>query len=148
MRIVNRLATLIAAGLLSCGPAFARPLDVDKVRPTGLTVNQAKRLLMVVLKHERVDMSDSAWWIDEPFRGRDGLYPGYRSFALVYSHPKNAMSFTHGHCAVNVLTGDVWVANSCKRISFPALTKLQHGISLRTGKKRPSARVARDDFGC
>ncbi|NHZ36709.1 hypothetical protein [Massilia rubra] len=149
MRIVSGLSTLIvAAGLLCSGSAFARVLDVNKVRPTGLTVNQAKRVLMVVLEHERVDMSDTAWWIDEPFRGGDDLYPGYRTFGLVYSHPKNAMSFTHGHYAVNVLTGDVWVANACKRISFPALSTLQRGISSRTGKHRPSARVARGDFGC
>ncbi len=149
MRIVNRLAAMIvAAALLSCGPALARPLDVSKVRPTGLTVNQAKRLLMLVLQHERIDMSDSAWWIEEPFRGGDGLYKGYRTFSLVYSHPENAMSFTHGHYAVDVMTGDVWVANGCKHITFPALSRLQHGISLRTGKKRPRAAVARENFDC
>lgn len=105
--------------------------------------------MLLVLKHEGVDMKDPGWYIEEPYRGKKrGLYPGYRTFSLRYNNPEAGAFSTHGHYAINVMTGDVWIANGCKHVRFAALTRLQQGISKRTGKARASAAVARDDFDC
>jgi hypothetical protein len=152
MRFISRLqALVVAAGLLACLPALAGSLNTKNVRPSGLTADQAKQVLLVVLKHQHYKMSNPAMWIDGPWQGEEKgtlFRPGYYDFGLVFNNPNGAASNVLGHFAVNTLTGDVWESESCKRFNFPALSGIQKRISAQTGTKLVSEEVALSEIGC
>jgi hypothetical protein len=132
-------------------PGSSQSFKPKNIESTGLTAEQAKQVLLVVLKHEGFKMSDRGMWIDGPWRGEEKgtLYrPGYYDFGVVYSNRKAAASNVLGHFAVNALTGDVWNTVRCKRYGFPGLTEIQTAISSQTGKALVSEDVAFDEVGC
>jgi hypothetical protein len=137
--------------LLASISVFANTLKLENVLSSGLTADQAKQVLVIVLKHQHYKMSNPAIWIDGPWQGEEKgtlFRSGYYDFGLVFDNPKGAASNVLGHFAVNTLTGDVWETESCKRFSFPALSKMQKHISVRTGKKIASEDIVRDEIGC
>ncbi|NHZ44224.1 hypothetical protein [Massilia aquatica] len=144
MALIARL-TLSAtfAGLLVCSQAFGARFNAKNVKPTGLTANQAEQVLLVVLKQEGFKTSDSRLWLDGPWLtdGKPSI-PGYHSFGVVY------VASTQGHYSVNIITGDVWQTESCRRYIFPALSKIQRGIAERTGKQLANDEDARNELGC
>ncbi|WP_167222126.1 hypothetical protein [Massilia rubra] len=142
---------LLAAGVSLCLPGLAQSLQSNDIQASGLTVDQARQVLVVVLNHEKFKMADPGMSIDGPWRGDEEgtLYrPGYVDFGLVYSNRKANTSNVLGHFAVNVFTGDVWNTVRCKRYTFAGLSKIQTIISARTGKKLANAKVAFDEVGC
>ncbi|MGA8133561.1 MAG: hypothetical protein WCA48_05320 [Pseudomonas gingeri] len=152
MRYISRLqALVVAAALLVCSPVFAESLNAKNIRPSGLTADQAKQVLLVVLKHQRYKMSNPDMWIDGPWQGEEKgtlFRPGYYDFGLVFNNPKGAASNVLGHFAVNILTGDVWETESCERFSSATLSGIQKRISVQTGKKLVNEEVARSEIGC
>ncbi|WP_248804343.1 hypothetical protein [Pseudomonas sp. MWU13-2100] len=152
MRYISRLqALVVAAALLACSPVFAESLNAESIRPSGLTADQAKQVLLVVLKHQHYKMSNPDMWIDGPWQGEEKgtlFRPGYYDFGLVFNNPKGAASNVLGHFAVNILTGDVWETESCERFSSATLSGIQKRISVQTGKKLANEKVARSEIGC
>jgi len=152
MQFINRLRRWVGSiCLLASFPVFADALNSENIGSAGLTADQARQVLIIVLKHQRYKMSNPAIWIDGPWQGEEKgtlFRSGYYDFGLVFNNPKGAASNVLGHFAVNALTGDVWETENCKRFSFPALSKIQKHIFVRTGKKVVSEDVARDEIGC
>lgn len=136
-------ALVAAAGLLICSLVAAQGFNAKHVKSSGLTPNQAEQVLLVVLKKEGFKTSDPRLWLDGPWLtdGKPSI-PGYHSFGAVY------VANTQGHYSINILTGDVWQTESCKRYIFPALSKIQQRISERTGKQLARDEDARSELGC
>jgi hypothetical protein len=139
-------------GVILATSAQARPLPggADDVASTGLTLQQARKVLVVVLKHEKFRLSDPALSIDDHVNGPSGDpdRPGYYNFSLAYENPKAGATAYLGYYAVNIKTGDVWEVESCVRYQFPALRALQREIGQRTGAPLASNKAARDEIGC
>lgn len=145
-RFLLALATL-APAIASAGSG---PLKIDDVMPTGLTKNQAKQVLIVVLKHARFNLSTPGMYIDDDLHGPNGEpnRPGYYDFSLSYDTPKAGATNYLGYYSVNVRSGDVWEVESCKRYGFPKLRALQRKLKKRTGTALADERIARDEVGC
>ncbi|UVM53383.1 hypothetical protein LOY38_17275 [Pseudomonas sp. B21-015] len=152
MRYISRLqALVVAAALLACSSVLAESLNAKNIRPSGLTADQAKQVLLVVLRHQHYKMSNPDMWIDGPWQGEEKgtlFRAGYYDFGLVFNNPKGAASNVLGHFAVNILTGDVWETESCERFSSATLSGIQKRISVQTGKKLANEEVARSEIGC
>jgi len=149
---MKRFAGLVVALALSGAQAAALPLCCrgDSVAHSGLTKEQAKQVLIVVLKHEKFHLSVPGMYIDDDLYGPNGKpnRPGYFDFSLSYDTPKAGATAYLGYYAVNIKTGDVWEVESCMRYSFPALRILQQQISFRTGVSLLNEEAARDEVGC
>lgn len=138
--------------LMASSFAFATPLPLaaDEVASTGLTKEQAKQVLVLVLKHEKYRLSDKGIYIDGDLQNPNGKpdRPGYFDFSLSYENPKAGATAYLGYYSVNIKTGDVWEVESCVRYRFPALRRLQSEITKRTGVAISDEKVARDEVGC
>lgn len=146
MRSPRRSCALLLAGALLAGmPALAAPLDAQHIRPSGLTLQQARKVLSVVLKHEKFQMNrkDAYLWFDNPYKNAPDA-DGYYLLQLYHSPPKAAMMYTLGHFSVNMFTAEVWDFMRCERFSFPALSAIQQRVSARTGQRAPDEQKVRD----
>ncbi len=128
----------------------AAPFKSAEVRENGLTKDQAKQVLMVVLRHEKYRLSMPGVFIDGNLADEQGNppHPGYFDFSLGYDSPKAGATDYLGLFSVSVKTGDVWEINSCKNFHFPALAQLQAMIMKRTKQTFAGEKDARKGLGC
>jgi hypothetical protein len=150
MQIIKRLLTVSASLIASSAFASPQAFNVDEVSSSGLTKEQAKQVLIVVLKHEKYRLSDPGMYIDGDLQNKDGTpnRPGYFDFSLSYETPKAGATAYVGYYSVNIKTGDIWEVESCLHYRFPALRRLQQQITKRTGTEIANAKIARDEVGC
>jgi hypothetical protein len=142
--ILLLLATLTTA---TAGDSIA--LDPKAIQPSGLTKDQAKQVLIVVLKHLKFKLKTPGMYVDGDI-GKPGtqIRPGYYDFSLSFDTPKAAATAYLGYYSVDIMTGDVWESEQCEHYCFPALRKLQAQIMKRTGATMPSEEVSRETVGC
>jgi hypothetical protein len=114
MRLIRSL-TLLSAILVSL-TVRANAADFRDVGAGGLTKDQAKQLLMLVLRHERYKLRKPGVFVDGDLKDDKGKPPhtGYFDFSVGYDSPKAGATEYWGLFAVSVRTGDVWELNSCK----------------------------------
>ncbi len=124
--------------------------SLEQIAPEGLSRDQAKQVLIAVLKHQRYQLEKPGVFIDGDLTDANGKPPhsGYFDFSLGYDNPKAGATEYWGLFVVSVLTGDVWEINLCKRFAFPALQRLQKKIMKRTGKNMADEKVQRKGLGC
>lgn len=132
--------------------AFARSQEFNgrQIDKDGLTSEQAKRVLVVVLKHEKFRLERKGMSIDGPFKV-DANIPsqrGFWEFGLIYDSPKYGATQVLGRYAISRFTGDVWETNLCRHYDFPALKRLQAQIVFKTGKSLTNETEARLGLGC
>jgi len=145
------IRTICLFGALAClttrAHAALNPSDVAK---SGLTREQAKKVLLVVLRHEKYHLNTPGMYIEDDLHGPNGEAnrPGYIDFALTYDSEKAGATAVLGNYSVNVLTGDVWEVESCKRYQFSVLRQLQTKIQSQTGVSLASLKQARQEVGC
>jgi hypothetical protein len=146
-RALVLVLTLVASVVLAKGPAV---LSADQVQPTGLTKDQAKQVLTVVLKHERYKLRMPGVFINGDLADEKGNppHPGYFDFSLGYDSPKAGATEYMGLFSVSTATGDVWEINTCKHFAFPALRRLQSEITARTRKTMADEVAQRRGLGC
>jgi len=115
-----------------------------------LTADQARQVLIVVLKHEKIDIKKDGMDIDGPFKVDSGIpsQRGFWEFGVTFDSPKYGATQVLGRYAVSRLTGDVWETNLCRRYRFPKLGKIQAAIRLKTGKSIADEKDARRGLGC
>lgn len=119
------------------------PLTASQVQTEGLTSAQARQVLVMVLKHEKLFMNKPGFNIEDI-----EFVPGYVNFHVTYDSPKAAATDVIGAFAVSPRTGDVWETNLCKRYEFQALKRVQGTIMQRTGKTFASEVGERRGLGC
>lgn len=126
------------------------PLRPDSVAKSGLTVKQAEQVLIIVLKHEKYNISLMGTFIED--HSDEGRYPpfvpGYYDFGVGRDTPEAGATDPFGFYVVSVLTGDVWEINACKHYNFPELRRVQKAIMKRTGKTFADEKAARRGTGC
>jgi hypothetical protein len=136
---------------LSYVVTYANPTSNKvEVAKTGLTKEQAKQVLILVLKHEKYHLNAPGLYIEDDLHGPNGEVnrPGYIDFSLTYDAPNAGATAVLGYYAINVLTGDAWEVEDCKRYRFPALSQLQHKTQIQTGVTLAPIKVARQEVGC
>ncbi len=124
--------------------------SASQVGTSGLTKQQAKQVLIIVLKHLHFKLEQEGMFIDGDISGKAGkpMRPGYFDFALTYDTPSATATDVLGAYSVDILTGDVIENTRCKRYQFPALSRLQKAISARTGVRLPPIKLALGQVGC
>lgn len=112
--------------------------DLTTVNQSGLTEIQAQALLVFSLKNEKYNVELSGFFLDGSLKDKKGnlYHPGYFSFGVGYDSPSAGATDVWGLFSVSPVTGDIWEEDSCRRISFPALQKIQKGIM-----KKPELRL-------
>jgi hypothetical protein len=145
MRVLLLFFALISSAFART-PAF----DIGTVLESGLTGEQAKQVLIVVLNHEKYQLNKTGMDIDGPFKVDPNIpsQRGFWEFGLTYDSPKYGATQVLGRYAVSRLTGDVWETNLCKRYDFPKLRQVQAAIMEKTGKTRADEVEARRGLGC
>lgn len=144
-------ALFICVGLMACFPASAEQFDAQNIQPTGLTAEQAKQVMAIVMKHLHNNLSDSETWIEGPYIDKETgkpVEPGYYHFGLIDYDSKGGAADTLGSFLVNAVTGDVWDIEICKRYRFPALSTIQERIMAKTGKRLATEGEAKEELGC
>lgn len=142
---------LVGCGLLADAPAIADQLDAPTIQSSGVTVEQAKQILVLVLKHEKIDTANPHLWIDGPWTDEETGLPflaGHYHFGVVDNNPGGGRSVTLGQFSVTILTGDIWQTESCRRFRFPALTVIQKRIKEKTGQPLATEADAKEELGC
>jgi hypothetical protein len=129
--------------------AGAPAIRLGEIHPQGLTLAQAKRVLVFVLKHEGYSVNKPGVFIEDLVdnKGNSSL-PGYFQFSLGYDNPKAAALEYSGLYAVSVSSGETWEIHQCKTFSFPALQRVQRQIRAKTKKTAQEERVLRRGLGC
>lgn len=133
----------IAVASLQATPGQASGMDTSKVQSSGLTADQAKKILVLVLKHEKLFISKPGFNVEAT-----QLAPGYMNFFVTYDSPNAGATDAIGSFAVSPRTGDVWETNICRRYTFPALERAQAAIMKRTGETFASEVSERRKLGC
>jgi hypothetical protein len=126
-------------------------LDLGQIASEGLSRAQAKQVLIIIIKHQKiVRLGKAGVFIDGDLRDENGNppHPGYFDFALGYDDPKAAATGYMGTFSVSILTGDVWETNRCERYAFPALQRIQENIMKQTGKTMADEKMQRRGLGC
>ena len=126
------------------------PLKNDQIHFQGLSREQARQVLVVVLKHEGYRLGKAGVFIDGDLADEKGNppHPGYFDFSLGYDNPRAGAIEYWGLFSVSTLTGDVWETNICKRFAFPALRRIQRLIMARTGKSMADESQQLQGLGC
>jgi hypothetical protein len=139
------LFILIASSVFGKQAAF----DPTRIAQNGLTKDQAKQVLLIVLRHEGYKLTKPGMYV-EYLRNEqeEDPYEGYFNFSLGYDSPKAAATDVLGYFAVSKVTGDVWELNLCKRYSFPELRRIQKTIMMRTKKTFSDEKEQRLSLGC
>ncbi len=150
MRKMTRKLLLTTAFLACAANAQTGLLANEQVTKSGLSKQQAKQVLIVVLKHLKFKLTKEGMYIDDDLSDSHGnpIHPGYYDFALTYDTPKAAATDVLGTYSVNVLTGDVLDNTLCKRYSFPNLMRVQKEISKKTGVALLPKKAALQQMGC
>jgi hypothetical protein len=148
----NLARTFFLTLLLAAAPASAAgstSIRLGAIHPHGLTLAQAKQVLVFVLSHEGYHMNKRGVFIEELVddKGNSAL-PGYFQFSLGYDNPKSAALEYSGLYAVSVLSGEIWEIHRCKTFSFPAFQRIQHQIRAQTKKTPEEERILRRGLGC
>ncbi len=141
-----RLAAISAA--FAWIPAHAA--NIGQVAASGLTQDQARQVLMLVLRHERYQVGKAGAFVDGDLKDAEGRppHPGYHDFSVGYDSPKSGATEYWGLFAVSRATGDVWEVNQCKRFAFPELARIQRRISGSTGQTLAGEAPLRRGLGC
>jgi hypothetical protein len=149
---MKTLGLLLAALALTSSAAFAKSpaFKADAVHADGLTREQAKELLLVVLSHANYKLRAPGAFIDGDLADDKGKppHPGYYDFSVGSDSAKEGATNYRGLFSVSILTGDVWEINLCKRFVFPQLRRIQAAIMKKTGKTLADEKSERKGLGC
>lgn len=146
LEIRQFLLMLLLLMFVATALAKAPDFDVAKVQKSGLSAEQARQVLTLVLVHEKYRLCKRGLGIEGPFKG--SLVPGYFSFSLEFESAENGATQVLGMYRISKFTGDVWEFNLCQRYDFPKLKEIQAAIMKKTGKSFADETAARRRLGC
>jgi hypothetical protein len=150
--MIRVLCIALALVLLAASAVSAKPrgFRAEQVQATGLSRDQAKQVLIIVLKQEKYRLSMPGVFIHGDLADEKGNppHPGYYDFSVGYDSVKAGATEYLGLFSVSRMTGDVWEINICRRYDFPELRRVQAVIMRRTGKSFANEKQARRGLGC
>lgn len=130
-------------GLLRSGDTSE--FNLSDINREGMTKTQAEKVLIIVLRHQKYNLSLEGIFIDGDLQDEQGNvpHPGYYDFSLGYDTPTAGATDYLGLFSVSPKTGDIWEINECERVVFPELQKIQQGIMEKNGATFASEVVQR-----
>jgi hypothetical protein len=152
MHALNRVLCAALALVISGTASWPQqaPFRADQVEVTGLSREQAKQVLIIVLKHEKFRLSMPGVFINADLADNKGNppHPGFYDYSVGYDSAKAGATEYLGLFSVSRMTGDVWEINICKHYEFPDLRHIQSIIMQRTGQSFAGEKQARLGLGC
>lgn len=150
MQIAAPFTAVFCLLYVSSGCAADLPLGRDHISQSGLTLPQAKALLLLVLRHQGYQLNKRGMFIDDDFKTSQGQAPhiGYFDFALGLDSSQAGATRYMGYYAVSKKTGDIWELNLCKRYLLPELERAQRLVMSRTKISFADERSERRGLGC
>ncbi len=142
--LIIRIACISLALITFAITADAAALEQAAIAKSGLTVEQARQIMMLVLKHEHFPLNKDGFYVE----ALPNSEPGYQDFGVTLDSPDAGATTALGSFAVSRMTGDVWETNLCKRYNFDELRQLQAHIMKRTGQTFKTERAKRLGLGC
>jgi hypothetical protein len=137
---------LVLCALAGCASSVHEPLATESIGAGGLTLAQAKVLLIAVLEQEGFKPNAPGAFIDDDFRGHP--IPGYFLLSFGIDDPEAGATEYGGWYAMSPTTGDLWEINQCKRFSSPQLRRVQARIGAATRQPLDDEQEARRRIGC
>jgi hypothetical protein len=144
---VARIILALACFCLSW-PSRAQE-NLQDVASSGLSLMQAKRLLLLVLRHEHIRIKRPGMYI-ESLKKPDGrtAHPGYFDFTVTHDSESTGATEVLGSYSVSIRTGDIWEVNLCKHYDFAELSRAQKAIQKATSTSPRDEKDSRRGLGC
>ncbi len=140
MITTRRLVAILFAFLLLSGRAFCQP--------SAISVADAKSLVSLVLRHERINLSSRYCQLEQLDTEGKPFVADYYSFGASCDYPNTGATTPFGIYVVSPRTGDVWEFNRCRWFAFPELRRLQRNIMRRTHATEMEESKYREKTGC
>jgi Effector immunity protein Tgi2PP len=143
---------LFIAGLLfavaTISPALAPSAAQAAPHPQlRLTTRQARRLVLLVLRHDAIDLSDTHIELNSMDLGAVFI-PGFVSYSIIRESTSPGPDETLRRYAVNRATGDVWEINLCTHYDFPQLTNLRQTYLGHASASAAAIAAQSKELGC
>lgn len=139
---------LFAAGLLLAAATFSAASAQAPAAPQHrLTMRQARQLVLLVLRHDAIDLRDTHIELNSMDLGRDFI-PGFASYIVIRESTSPGPDETLRRYAVNRGTGDVWEINLCTHYDFPQLTHLRRTLTGRPVASGDAIAAQSRELGC
>lgn len=138
--LLTSLLFLALAALPMLGQASGAPRH-------RLTQAQARRIVLLVARHDNIDLSDTHIELNSMDTGAD-FVPGFSSFIIIRESMTPGPDETLRRYAVNRRTGDVWEMNLCTHYDFPELTRLQRTIAGHSQDETAQVAAQSRELGC
>ena|ERR1035438_9898123 len=114
---------------------------------TRIGAGEAKSLVHVVLRHEKIHLSPHYCSIERLDKDGKPFVPNYYSFSVTCDFPNAAATTPFGIYVVSPRNGNVWEFNRCVWFRFAELSRLQEGIASRTHATERSEAKYREGDG-
>lgn len=138
---------LLASFLLACPAPSAIAAAAAAGSKHRLTEGQARQMVALVAKHDRIDLSDTRIELNSMDVNADFI-PGFSSFIVIRESTTPGPDETLRRYAVNRSTGDVWEMTLCTHYSFSELEQMRaHFAGIRAAAPGEIAEQSRQ-LGC
>ncbi|HTW49440.1 MAG TPA: effector immunity protein Tgi2PP [Acidobacteriaceae bacterium] len=127
--------------------AFACALAQTASPTHRLTAHQARQMVVLVARHEQINLSDTHIELNSMDLSRDFI-PGFVSFIVIRESTSPGPDETLRRYAVNRHSGDVWEMNLCRRYDFPELTHLRRTFALTSAASAADIASEGKELGC
>lgn len=113
----------------------------------SITPRQAHQIVLLVARHDRIDLGDTHVEVNSMDLGRD-FTPGFYSFILIRESTSPGPDETLRRYAISRRTGDVWEMTLCTHYDFPELARLQRSYSGRAVNDPAEISAESKRLGC
>ena len=130
--------------------AFGQPVSVSGTAHPAhhrLTASQARRIALLVARHDKIDLSDTHIEFNSMDTGAD-FVPGFSSFIVIRESTTPGPDETLRRYAVSRRTGDVWEMNLCTHYAFPELARMQLALAGHSGNEGAEVAQQGRQLGC
>jgi Effector immunity protein Tgi2PP len=139
------LSSLIAVGI-GVAPAGLSGQAVH-TPPAKITLRQARRIAVLVARHDSIDLSDADIEMNSMDLGRDFIR-GFASFILIRESATPGPDETLRRYAISRSTGDVWEISLCTHYDFPELTAMRRLYAGRAEALPADVAAQSRELGC
>lgn len=112
-----------------------------------LTEGQARRIVVLVARHDNIDLTDTHIELNSMDMGAD-FVPGFSSFIIIRESMTPGPDETLRRYAVSRRTGDVWEMNLCTHYDFPELMHLQQALAGHSHDEAAAVAEQSRELGC
>lgn len=138
---------MIACLLLGCIAGTAGAAARSTARARGITSREARRIAVLVARHDRINLSDTHIELNSMDLNAD-FVPGFYSFIIIKESSMPGPDETLRRYAISRRTGDVWEMTLCTHYSFPELTQMRRAFAAREGTAAGDIAEQSRQLGC